>query len=134
MDAIDVVSKFIYPEKHLLRQESLLNNPEPVYIGSFPSWMEQPDVILKSPVDVNLVARRARVSHRLHVFLFQMTLHLRLILCTVIAQEANCPHGTWHGLGGHQGLHVLRRIYKRDNGNCSSWIYYLDLAITHSQN
>ena len=96
--------------------------------------MEQPDVVLKSSIDVDLVARRARVSHRFHVFLFHMTLHLRLILCTVIAQEANCSHGTLHCLGGHQGLHVLRRIYKRDNGNFSSRMYSLDQAITNSQN
>ena len=81
--------------------------------------MKQPDVISKSPVDVNLVARRARISDRLHVFLSDVTLHLRLPLCTVIAKKANYPQVTLHGLGCHQSLHVLRRIYKMDNGNYS---------------
>ena len=89
--------------------------------------MKQPDVISKSPVDVDLVARRARISDRLHVFFSDVTLHLRLPLCTVITNKANYPQVTLHGLGCHQSLHVLRRIYKMDNGNyshtgCILWI------------
>ena len=99
--------------------QSFLQNPEPANISSFPCWMKQPDVISKSPIDVNLVARRARISDRLHVFLSDVTLHLRLPLCTVITNKANYPQVTLHGLGCHQSLHVLRRIYKMDNGHYS---------------
>ena len=92
--------------------------------------MKQPDVISKSPVDVNLVARRARISDRFHVFLSHVTLHLCLSFCTIITKKANYPQVTLHCLGCHQSLHVLRRIYKMDNGNYSHKMYSYDNAIT----
>ena len=91
---------------------SLLKNPKSIDVRSFPSRMKESDVISKSPVDVDLVARRASVPDRSHVFLSHVTLHLGLPLGTVVTKETNYPQVTLHCLGRHQSLHILRRIYK----------------------